>query len=338
MFTKAQIKLTILYSFFFLSLFWVFSFGLYEWMNASFGEGYISQVEHRQGGSVVDEDAIKPGNSNAHIVTVAGDVALDQLFRNLIALNGILVFVVPAISWYVARRTLTPVQKIHEQQKQFVSDASHELRTPLSIMSGEMEVILKKDRNASDYKKTIISTKEELDRLNSLVENLLFLAREDQGKKSLQLETVDITDVVNSAIAVLHSKAKSKHILVNFEPPQDSISLKGSEALLKQLFVNLIDNAIKYTLEKRTVTISIKKKNDSVEVVIKDTGVGVSEEDKERIFDRFYRADTSRSQTKGYGLGLAISRAIVERHHGTLTLSSQVGKGSTFRVMLPYSG
>lgn len=338
MFTKAQIKLTILYSVFFLSLFWLFSFGLYEWMNNSFGEGYISQVQHRQEGKIVDEDAVKPGSTTARTVTIAGDVALDQLFRILIVLNGGLLFVVPTVSWFLAKRTLSPVQKIHEQQKQFVSDASHEMRTPLSIMSGEMEVILKKERTAPDYKKTIISTKEELDRLNKLVENLLFLAREDQDKKSLQVESVDITDVINSAIATLHQKAKDKNQKIEFHPHQESITVKGSESLLKQLFVNLIDNAIKYTKAKGTITISITSRTEFVEVAIKDTGIGISDEEKVKIFDRFYRADTSRSETKGYGLGLAISRAIIERHHGSLTVTSAVGNGSTFLVKLSHLG
>src|SRR5581483_5146992 len=101
-------------------LFWLFSFGIYEWMNSSFGEGYISQVQQKRG---IDTDAIN--SKNAKVVTIAGDVALDQLLQIIITLNGALLFVIPIVSWFLAKRTLSPVQHMHELQKQFVSDASH---------------------------------------------------------------------------------------------------------------------------------------------------------------------------------------------------------------------
>lgn len=304
-------------------------------MNISFGEGYITQVKNRQGSNVVDDDLIQPGNTNAKIVTIVGDVALDQLLRILLTLNGSLIFVVPAISWYLAKRTLNPVQKIHEQQKQFVSDVSHELRTPLSIISGELEIVLKKERTINEYKKTIISNKEEVARLNKLVENLLFLAREEQKKQALQFESVDITDTVSTSIATLHKNAQNKHQKIIFVPPHDSIALKGSESLLRQLFINIIDNAIKYTPTKGIITITIHTKDKNVEIAVKDTGDGIGNEHKTKIFDRFYRADSSRSEIKGYGLGLSIAQAIVKRHHGSISLTSQVGHGSMFVITLP---
>ncbi len=179
MFKQAQIKLTLLYSLLFLALFWVFSFGLYFWMNNSFGEGYISQVKQRQGRQ---EEEFDPRSRD--VVTIAGDVALDQLLRILLGLNAGLLLIIPIVSWFLAKRTLIPLQKIHEQQKQFVSDASHEMRTPLSIITGEIEVILDKNRSAEDYKKTLESTKEETNRLSKLAESLLFLAQADRDTKT----------------------------------------------------------------------------------------------------------------------------------------------------------
>src|SRR5216683_2187268 len=195
MFTQAQIKFTIFYSALFLLLFWSFSFGLYFWMDSSFGEGFISRVYQRQS---TTKD-FQPNDKNYKVVTIAGDVALDQLQNILIVLNGCLLIIIPVASWFLAKRTLAPVQKIHEQQKQFVSDASHEMRTPLSIISGEIEVVLNKKRNAEEYRQILISTKEETNRISHLVENLLFLAKNDQNSQSFTLEDIDITDSINDA-------------------------------------------------------------------------------------------------------------------------------------------
>lgn len=163
MFTQTQLKLTFFYSLLFLCLFWAFSFGLYFWMERSFGESYISQVKQRQVQQGQFEGEFDERKTT--IVTIAGDVALDQLQSILLAINGISLFVIPTISWYLAKRSLAPIQIAHERQKQFVSDASHELRTPLSIMSGEIELALKKIRKVQDYQAILKSNKEELGRL-----------------------------------------------------------------------------------------------------------------------------------------------------------------------------
>lgn len=331
MFKKAQIKLTFVYSALFLILFWSFSFGIYQWMNSSFGEGYISQVHERQG-----TDANSFTSRNAQVVTIAGDVALDQLLRILLNLNGALVFVVPVASWFLAKRTLAPVQKMHEQQKQFVTDASHELRTPLSIISGEIEVTLKKKRGASEYLSTLVSTKEEVDRLSQLAENLLFLAREDNLKKSISFQTIDITDVLNSVVESLKPKSDTKRIPITLQTDTTSSPIvMGNEELLQQLFYNLLNNAITYTPEKGKIKITLTEGKDTISVAIKDTGIGISKEDQAKIFNRFYRVDSSRSQTKGYGLGLPIVQAVIAKHHGQLHLISQPKKGSLFTVTFP---
>jgi len=329
MFKTAQIKLTFFYSALFLLLFWLFSLGIYTWMDHSFGEGYISQVKQKQQQSQNSTDF---DDSKAAIVTVAGDVALSQLRNILFVLNGGLFIVLPIASWFLAKRTLAPVAKIHEQQKQFVSDASHEMRTPLSIISGEIEVTLNKKRTAGDYKKTLQSTKEETDRLSRLVENLLFLAREDQGKLKIHTDQVDIVDLVSGVLASFKSKIAEKQLKVDFNLPQENITVLGEDSLLYQLFANLIENAIRYTPKGGQIKISFIKKGDKITIQIKDTGIGIAESSLIKIFDRFYRVDDSRSVTKGYGLGLAISKAIVDRYSGRLLVSSTENKGSTFTV------
>ncbi len=327
MFGKANIKLTLFYSALFLVSFWIFSAGLYVWMENSFGESYVSEIE-QQGEHEFEERDID-------IADIAGEVAMDRLGNTLLILNGALIIIVPGIAWFMTRRTLAPVQRIHEQQKQFVSDVAHELRTPLSIMSGELEVALRKERTPADYRQVLTSNKQETDRLIELAENLLFLARDDQGQQTIEFEKVDITDLIGSVIASLQTESSKKDISVYFEPEEEPTFIRGQPTMLRRLFFNIIHNAIHYTPLKGEIWISLSTGKQYVQVKIKDNGIGISPEDQEKVFNRFYRVDDSRSQTKGYGLGLAICRSIVELHHGKITLHSAVNRGSTFTISLP---
>jgi len=329
MFRKANIKLTLIYSILFLVSFWAFSIGLYVWMEHSFEDSYISEIEE-QGESELDEQ-------DMDIANIAVDVALNRLENTLIIFNGAMIIIVPVIAWLMTRRTLAPVQHIHEQQKQFVSDVAHELRTPLSIMSGELEVALRKERTPADYQQVLNSSKQETDRLIELSENLLFLARADQGRQAIEFGKVDITDLIGSVIAGLQAQSTKQEIAVHFQPEEEPTFVRGQPGMLTRLFLNLIQNAIQYTPSHGEIWISLSTGKQYVEVEVRDTGVGIPPEDQQKIFDRFYRVDQSRSQTKGYGLGLAICKSIVELHHGSITVRSALGKGSTFTVILPHS-
>ncbi|MGI8420387.1 MAG: sensor histidine kinase [Candidatus Levyibacteriota bacterium] len=301
-------------------------------MNNSFGEGYISQVQHRHGEN--DADIF---SKNAKVVTIAGDVALDQLRDILIALNLGLLFLIPITSWFLAKKTLAPVFEAHERQKQFVSDASHEMRTPLAIIGGEIDVTLNKKRHADDYRRTLLSTREEINRLSALVENLLFLAKNDQNSQPLSFENVDITDIINSITQALQTKANQKHITISLLVKEfiNSHTVKGHPVLLRQLFYNLLDNAIIYTSERGKIKITITERKNMVVIAIQDTGIGINTSDIKKIMRRFYRVDASRSQPKGYGLGLAIVRTIIARHNGKILIDSKVKQGSTFTIILP---
>jgi signal transduction histidine kinase len=329
MFRKANIKLTLIYSSLFLVAFWAFSIGLYLWMENYFGESYIDEIE-QQGEYEFDEQ-------DTAIANIAADVAQDRLEKTLVILNGAMIIIVPLVAWLMTRRTLAPVQHIHEQQKQFVSDVAHELRTPLSIMSGELEVALKKERTPEDYRQILDSSKQETDRLIELSESLLFLARADQGRQAIEFEKVDVTDLIGSVVASLQVEGTKKDIAIRFEPEEEPTFARGQPAMLRRLFFNLIDNAIRYTPSQGEIWISLATGKQYAEVKIRDTGAGMAPEEQEKIFNRFYRVDPSRSQTKGYGLGLAICKSIVELHHGGITVRSALGKGSTFTVTLPRS-
>jgi two-component system phosphate regulon sensor histidine kinase PhoR len=215
------------------------------------------------------------------------------------------------------------------------SDVSHELRTPLAIMSGEIEVALKKDRSQKDYQHTLTSVKEETDRLTGLVENVLLLARMEQGTLARAREAVDLTDLINQVLGACEQQRQEKHIAVHIIPAEESVVVIGQEALLRQVFFNILENAIKYTPEQGMITLELAQEKQYGIVKVTDTGVGIAPEHQARIFDRFYRIDAARSETKGYGLGLAIVQAIVALHHGTIQVHSAVGQGTTFVLAFP---
>src|SRR5260370_31828867 len=198
MFTKAGLKLTLFYSALFFCFFWIVSLSLYVWMEKSLGEGLIVKRVQQQ-----EQQGQFEGAFDGRSVTIAGTIALDQLKMILLVLNGGLLPVIPLTGWFLTRRTLAPVQAIHERQQQFASDVSHELRTALSILSGEIEVALKQDRSREDYQHTLKSAKEETDRLGGLVENLLLLARMEQGKQVGEVEAVDVTDLVTQVLGLV---------------------------------------------------------------------------------------------------------------------------------------
>jgi signal transduction histidine kinase len=273
--------------------------------------------------------------TNVFVATTAGNVALSQLRTVLLYLNSGLLFVIPAATWALTGKTLTPLKKAHERERLFVSDASHELKTPLSIMLGEADVALTKTRPISEYKTVINSFKEEVGRLYTLVDNLLLLARSDQHGLADTFQTVDVVDLVFQVSNNLKTKIKDKKITLQFDPPDQTVAIRGNTTLIKQLIFNLIDNAVNYNKEKGTISVLLSKTRNNTLIKVKDDGLGISVTDQENIFNRFFRADTSRSQTKGYGLGLAICKSIVNLHHGTIFVTSVPNKGSTFTVSIP---
>jgi len=342
MIKKARIKLIIFYSLLFLFMFWVFSMGLYFWVSNSFGEKYINQVKEQQQTGQHEDIGSEGSDKEKILLTIASDVTIIQLRNILFILNGGFLIIIPLLAMILTKKTLTPVQQIYEQQKQFVSDVSHELRTPLSIISGEMEVALNKNRTIDEYINVIKSSKQEINSLTNLVENLLFLTRIDQtkinqSKNFLQSEKVDLTDVINNIISILQDKYKSKKIKLKFKPPDESIAINGQTSMIRQLFFNIIDNAITYTQKNGKIDIVLSSNINNIIFKVTDTGIGIAPEDQEKIFERFYRADSSRSQSKGYGLGLSICQSIVNLYNGSINVSSHLGKGTTVTVYLPKS-
>ncbi len=221
------------------------------------------------------------------------------------------------------------------QTRQFSADASHELRTPLTIMRGEIELALRSTKTPEEYRRVLQSSLEEILRMSSIIDNLLMLAKADQGIYHAEFSEVNLRDLVEELYEDSEALAERKRIRVTLRRAAQ-ITMVGDKVRLRQLFLNLIDNAIKYTPEGGSVTLSVEQQNGSAIFQVEDTGIGIPADEQEKIFDRFYRVDKARSrEAGGSGLGLSIAKWIVDLHRGTIAVSSQINKGSVFTVRLP---
>ena len=227
------------------------------------------------------------------------------------------------------------LEKAFQRQKQFTSDASHELRAPLAVIEAESSLALQKERPPGDYRQSLETISQESKQMSSLIEQLLTLARADAGKEQWNFTDVNLGRVITNLSADVEVLCQEKGLSCQLGQIQDLV-VKGDAARLRELFMNLLDNAIRYTPAPGTVSVSLHREGEMAIVAIKDTGVGIAAEDMPFIFERFYRVDKARSRAQGgTGLGLAICRYIAEAHGGKIEVESQVGVGSTFSVWLP---
>lgn len=217
-----------------------------------------------------------------------------------------------------------------EAQKEFVENASHELKTPLTIIQANLDTALEDEKiDKEEMKKLLESSKKSIKFMNSLTEDLLLLSLLDQN---IELEVVDIVNLVKEILD--KTKTLSNNIKIEALFKEDEIVLKANRILLERAIMNILENAIKYS-NCDMIVISVKKENGNAQIKIDDNGKGIPKQDIKKIFDRFYRVDRSRSrETGGSGLGLSISKKIVERFGGTISVSSKKGEGTGFVIKL----
>jgi two-component system, OmpR family, sensor kinase len=230
---------------------------------------------------------------------------------------------------------LTRVDKAFSIQRQLIQDISHELRTPLTALKGKQEVALNKQRSPEEYESVLNVNLEEINKMSQLVENLLILARMEERGMPLETQPVDLNRLITQVLHDLRAFADHKHLSLSFSTAGKAF-VKADEDQLAHVFSNVIDNAIKYTGAKGKISVKVATDDGSAVVEIRDTGAGMKEEELKHIFDRFYRADKSRS-SPGFGLGLSIAKSIVDAHKGRIEVESKVNQGSTFRIILPLS-
>ena len=240
----------------------------------------------------------------------------------------------------VFNNLLSRLEASFEQQRRFMADASHELRTPLAIVRGEAEVALSKDdRQAADYKESLNVVHDESKRLTKIVEDLFMLARADAGQFAAKFAPIYLDEVAGEAVRSIRVLADRKNIGLSFSA-ENEMPFSADESLIRRMFLNVLDNAVKYTLPGGHVKVECRENGGHYEITIADSGIGVPDDERQSIFERFYRVDKARGRNNdtdasGAGLGLAIAQWIAETHNGKISLVSSGQLGSIFSIEFP---
>ena len=325
MFERARLKLTAWYLLIIMLVSGLFSLMIYTNINREF-----ARIENFQ----------RSRQAERRILRLPPDPELIKEAReriiSFLVLVNLAIFGIAGLAGYLlAGKTLKPIKDMVDEQGRFISDAAHELRTPLTSLKSEIEVNLRdKDLNLKDAKKLLESNLEEVNRLQYLSDNLLTLAKYQKGEQ-LFLEKLSLKEIIHEAIKKTAIMAKSKGIKI--EDRVNDYFIEGDKQKLIETFVIFLDNAIKYSHKNSRVILESFKFNQYVEIKIIDQGMGIGQKDLPFIFDRFYRADTSRSKTstEGYGLGLSIAKQTIKEHEGNIKVESTLKKGTTFSIFLP---
>ena len=280
------------------------------------------------GGMFLANRTLKPVD---HITDIAREIGEGDLSRRIdIHSQDEMGRLASTLNWMIAR-----LEEAFQKQRQFAADASHELRTPLAIIQAESSLALDRRRTQSEYRRSLELVSQEVNYMSDIIGKLLLLAREDAASEPAEFQEVNVKDLITELSSDLEALAQEKSVAFSLGS-MDDLTVKGDRFKLRQLFLNILDNAIRYTPSGGSVSSSLMRKNGSALVSISDTGIGIPAEDLPYIFDRFYRVDKARSRSNGgLGLGLAIASSIARLHGGAIEVESQVGKGSIFHITLP---
>lgn len=319
MFNSARVRLTAWYLLILAVIVGVLSMALYQLM------------------LVVQRDELQAVHGGAHR-TIASVFAHDAttLAYQILAIDIGLLALAASGAYLLAGRTLRPIQETVERQRRFAAAASHELRTPLTALRGNLEVALLKRRTPEEYEEILADAIADTERLGRLVKDLTLLARPELDRTIVRLEPIDLRETVFAAAADVElltaNRRQTLELKLNGPLPVDGDALK-----LRQVFVNLLENAVRYTPEGGEICLVGRRDRGRAVVEVRDTGPGVAHEDLTHLFEPFYQADSARSNADHVGLGLALASWIVRAHAGQIHAASRPGTGSTFSVSLPLS-
>lgn len=331
MFQSARLKLTAWYLLIIMLISIAFSVAIYQVLVTEFARVERVQrlrrtlrIPSESRRPVIDPEVLKESEN--------------RLRATLILINLAILGVAGVAGYFLAGRTLRPIRDMVDEQSRFITDASHELRTPLTSLKSEIEVNLRdKNLKLEDAKKLLQSNLEEVNNLQYLSDNLIKLTQYQKTADRHVFEKVSLKEVLNEAQKKIANLARIKNIII--KDNTRNFILKADKQSLIEVFVIVLDNAIKYSPKGRQVALSSKKVDRSVEISVSDQGIGISREDLPHLFDRFYRVDKSRTKVdvSGYGLGLSIAKQIIEKHGGLIQVKSEIDKGSIFSIRLPFS-
>ncbi len=316
-FTHARIRLTAFYTLVTMTIVFLFSVALYASLEKNLKDVINDSFGFPQQKYLVFQKSIA------------------DIERTIIMTDIVLLIIVIGSGYAIAGRTLQPIRSNMEAQKKFLADASHDLRTPLAIMKSESQVLLQSNSpHVSDYKTSIESNLEEINKMKLLVDDLLIMARSEDTTIRDRAETIDLQKIIVSIVRKMQQQAQDNNISLSITS-SGSKMIKGNTHKLTRVFQNIIQNALNYTNSGGSVTVSSTTHNGSHVFTITDTGVGISPSDLQHVFDRFYKAEHSRNDTSGSGLGLSIAQQFVHEHSGTISLESEKGKGTQVTIVLP---
>jgi signal transduction histidine kinase len=318
-FLYARLRLTILYTIVTMTIVILFSLALFISLD-------------RNSRSLIDDD-------QSELVTIQNHKfrsGIEDIENTIIYIDFFLLFLISGLGYLIAGKTLNPIKKNIEIQKRFLADASHDLRTPLAIMKSESQVLVQgNSQNINEYKQVVKSNIEEINKMTNLVEDLLLIARNESIRsKTISNEDIDLQKLIEKLISRMKSESNKKNIIITIEGTVTS-SIKGNANNLERAIQNILQNAINYTPNGGKITVSLIQEKDSCSIKVSDTGVGIKESDLPYVFDRFYKAEHSRNDASGSGLGLPIAKQIIEQHSGTIKIASKPNNGIEVIILIP---
>ncbi len=277
---------------------------------------------------IVERHILIEGDTESEGVT-------DDLLNVLLVSDTTILILTLIVSYLLARKTLAPLGDAYQKQKRFVADAAHELRTPLAVIKAGSELFLQNERTGSEYKQFIAESQEEIERLIALSNDLLFLTQNVEAQV-YTFEKFSVSDICTKQFENISAYAKTKHITMQSHIEKE-LCMFGKRDDISRLVLNLLKNAIDYNKLDGSVALTLAKKQSDIVLTVSDTGIGIAQSDIPHIFERFYKADSSRTQTNtsGSGLGLALVHEITTLHKGIIQVTSTLNSGTTFELSFP---
>jgi signal transduction histidine kinase len=278
------------------------------------------------------------GGRHYVVVAVANRIELEDRYASLIAAlaggaaGGILLVAIGG--WFLAWKAIEPIEKNLAYVRRFVADAAHELRTPVSVLRSRADVALSRQRSPEAYTDALKAVGLEAERMGRIVDDLLTLARADAGERSIARQRFYLDDLALDAVSGVRVLAETRGVDLTVKEFEEA-PVEADQALVRQLLVILLDNAVKFTPPGGHVSLSVQETNAQATVTVEDTGVGIPPAELPRIYDRFYRGDDARRRSDGAGLGLSIAKWIADAHEAEIELDSNLGKGTRVTVRFP---